>query len=588
MALTPLVLPPGIVRDGSRNAAQGRYYDCENVRWHNGFPEKIGGWTKVTQSMLDGPARGVAGWATLAGAQLFAFGTTGKLNLLQDDTLFDITPFRATENLTDPFATTLGSAIVTVTDTAHGLINGDVVVFSGASAVGGLTIDGAYTGTRVNENTYTIDAGSNATSTATGGGPVTASYEISQGVITSGETTGFGAGGFGLGGFGGVSQIFTTITEPRVWQLESWGEDLIGTYQGGKLFQWDATNGASTRAQEITGPPAENNGLYIDSANRHLFALGCTNLSGAFDPMNIRWADQGSLTDWAPTDTNDAGDRRLEKGTKIMRARSVRNGHLILTNRAAYLMRYIGGRFIYSFREMADQCGAVGPNAVTAYDGVAYWMGQESFYQFDGSVRPLYCDIHNFIFNYINVAESAKIFAAVNTEFAEVTWFYVSADATEVDRYVAVNVQNPARPAWTRGTVARTSWFDNADVTKFPVATDASGNIFLQETGTTGDGSAIPYFLESGDVMLGAGEKSMHLSRIMPDFKRISGEHTFTVAARRYAGSTQARTKTTTITEGGKNSIRNAGRVMTFKLESAAGDFRLGSFYYDARAHKGR
>lgn len=78
--------------------------------------------------------------------------------------------------LTNPFTTTNGSPTVVVAHTAHGIpVGGGPVTatFSGASAVGGITINGTYAVTGVDANTYTITHGSNATSDATGGGSVT-------------------------------------------------------------------------------------------------------------------------------------------------------------------------------------------------------------------------------------------------------------------------------------------------------------------------------------------------------------------------------------------------------------------------------
>ncbi|NDC43248.1 MAG: hypothetical protein EBZ77_17155 [Chitinophagia bacterium] len=46
---------------------------------------------------------------------------------------YELYPFQ--QRLTNPFTTTNGSSIVTVTDTNHGAITGDTVLFSGASAV---------------------------------------------------------------------------------------------------------------------------------------------------------------------------------------------------------------------------------------------------------------------------------------------------------------------------------------------------------------------------------------------------------------------------------------------------------------------
>jgi hypothetical protein len=133
---------------------------------------------------------------------------------------------------------------VTVTDASHGGATGDFVTFSGASAVGGLTLNGNYQIANVTTNTYTITAASNASSTATGGGTVTAKYEIDAGPAIQGAVIGWGSGGWGMGGWGtGVAGT----ERLRLWDAQNWGEDLVFGYRGGPLYYWDATNGVTTR-----------------------------------------------------------------------------------------------------------------------------------------------------------------------------------------------------------------------------------------------------------------------------------------------------------------------------------------------------
>jgi hypothetical protein len=70
----------------------------------------------------------------------------------------------------NPFSVTNGSPLVTVTQAAHGLATGDTLTVAGATAVGGITPSGAYQVTVLSASSYTFTHGSNATSTATGGG----------------------------------------------------------------------------------------------------------------------------------------------------------------------------------------------------------------------------------------------------------------------------------------------------------------------------------------------------------------------------------------------------------------------------------
>jgi flagellin-like hook-associated protein FlgL len=71
----------------------------------------------------------------------------------------------------NPFATTAGSAVVTVTHSLPGLVAGDQVTYSGGTQVSGLDLNGTFEITGiVNANTYTITAASSANATTANGG----------------------------------------------------------------------------------------------------------------------------------------------------------------------------------------------------------------------------------------------------------------------------------------------------------------------------------------------------------------------------------------------------------------------------------
>jgi uncharacterized membrane protein len=72
----------------------------------------------------------------------------------------DITPLRTTIVQSNPFTTVNGSATVTVTIPNHGAVVNDFVTFTGASAVGGFTLNGEYQIVSVvNSSIFTIIPG---------------------------------------------------------------------------------------------------------------------------------------------------------------------------------------------------------------------------------------------------------------------------------------------------------------------------------------------------------------------------------------------------------------------------------------------
>ena len=245
MPLRKILFKPGVNKENTRYTNENGWYISEKVRFRQGTPEKIGGWERISGETFLGVCRSLWNWVTLSFDNLLAIGTNLKFYIERGGNYYDVTPIRETASLTNPFTTTSGSATVLVTDNTHGAAIGDFVTFSGATAVGGLTLNGNYQIANVTTNTYTITAASNASSTATGGGSVIAKYEIPVGPGIQGAVTGWGSGGWGMGSWG----FGVTGTEPlRLWVTQNWGEDLVFNYRSGPLYYWDATTGVSTRA----------------------------------------------------------------------------------------------------------------------------------------------------------------------------------------------------------------------------------------------------------------------------------------------------------------------------------------------------
>ena len=185
MPLQKLQFRPGLNREGTDYSNEGGWYDGDKIRFRSGFPEKLGGWTQLSPLQYGGVCRSIWIWQdgdSGVGAQYIGLGTNTKYYIYFGGVYNNITPIIYTSTLTNPFATTNTLTTVTVTDPNYSPAVGDSVTFSGASAVGGLTLNGTYLVVSTpTTTTYTITADSPATSTATGGGTVTAQYEYPVG-----------------------------------------------------------------------------------------------------------------------------------------------------------------------------------------------------------------------------------------------------------------------------------------------------------------------------------------------------------------------------------------------------------------------
>lgn len=240
MPYTKISFKPGVYTDDSPLDAEGYFIDSDKIRFVRGKAQTIGGWEAFSSETFLGKCRGLHAWADASRNPYISVGTNLRLYAYDvDGTQYDITPVIDRGELTDPFTTTISSALVTVTNTGHGLVADQKVKFANASAVGGITIDGEYTVTSVTDaNNYVITHSSAATSSAgPGGGTVDVEYFLAPGQEDGLGGLGYGTGGYGSGTFGSTNTGYDLY--PRTWSLDHWGRNLIANPRGGAIFEWD-------------------------------------------------------------------------------------------------------------------------------------------------------------------------------------------------------------------------------------------------------------------------------------------------------------------------------------------------------------
>lgn len=611
MPLRKLQLKPGVNRENTRYTNEGGWYSCDKVRFRQGTPEKIGGWQRVSTNSFNGVCRSLWQWATLNGTAYLGMGTNTKYYIWYGGAYYDITPVVSTATLTNPFTTTSGSATVTVTDTAHGATNGTFVTFSGASAVGGLTLNSEYQITYVDADTYTITAASNASSSATGGGTVTAAYQVSAGdAIAVAGLAGWGIGPWSGGDWGIGS---TATTSLRVWNHQNFGQDLIYGPKGGALYYWDATAGLTTRGVALnslsgaSNVPTVQNLFLVSDTSRFVLAFGCNDYGSADqDPMLIRWSDQESAVNWTPAATNQAGSLRLSHGSKIEAVLQARQEILVWTDTSLYGLQYLGPPVVWGSQLLTDNITIVSDRAMSVAAGVTYWMGQDKFYSYDGRVNTVNCDLRQYVFSDINTAQYMQIFSGTIENFNEVWWFYCSANSDTVDRYV---VYNYLEKIWYYGNLDRTAWTDVGIVADYPIAATYANNLVYHETGnddnTTATTLPIEAYITSSEFDIDDGDRFSFIWRILPDvtFRGSTGSSpsaTMTLLPLQNSGSgynnpaslggsdngAVTRTATVPIEQfTGQVNIRVRGRQLSLKMASDAigVQWQLGSPRIDIR-----
>jgi len=616
MPLIKLQIAPGIQRDSTRYSSVGSWTwnDCDKVRFRQGYAEKIGGWIKYCNQQMLGVARMMMPWTDLAGNYYLGIGTNLKYYIESGGVLYDVTPIRDTVTLSNPFSTTSDSNVVNVYDAAHGAVQNDFVTFSGATAVGGLTISGEYQiKTIVDGDNYTIQASSNATSTAGpgGGASVVAAYQINTGLDTALYGNGWGAGTWGGVVSGGTNTgwgVAATTTAAssglRLWSNDTYGQDLVINVRNGGIYYWVNSTGTSVRAVALSSlsgaadvPTVARQ--IITSSDEKVLAFGCTDyLTGDQDRLLIRWSDTSNPQIWTPLETNAAGGIRIPTGSEFIAAIETKAEILVWSDVALHSLQYIGAPLQYGITRVG-LTSIAGPNAIVSANDLVIWMGNNGFYEYNGRVTPIPCSVKDYVFNDLNWLQADKIFGGSNMSFNEAWWFYPSADSQENDRFVAYNYMEKV---WFYGSIARTCWIDRS-TEDYPRAASSDGYVYYheygQDDGSTNPPSAISAYVESGIIEIGNGDSFAFAWRMIPDvtFRNSSSQAptmTMTLKAQEFAGSnfnqtsnnSVAQTATVPIEQFTEQSyFRLRGREITFRASSDATGvtWRLGTPRIDVR-----
>jgi hypothetical protein len=564
MSYFRLTLKPGIDKQNTEYGAEGGWIDGDYIRFRYGLPEKMGGWTpfNAIETYLVGAASEVFTYNDLAGLPHMIVGTNRKLYHFYGGSWSDITPIRLTTGAGDvTFAATNGSDLITVTDNSHGAIAGDFVTYSGAGSLGGV-----ITATVLNQeyeiqniltpNTYTIKApiAANASDIGNGGASTVGTYQINVGTDVSVFDFGWGIGTWGAETWGTPRTSGVGVGRySRVWQFDSYGEDVICQLVDGPVYLYDTSAGGL--ATIISGAPTKSKYALVSTPDRHLVCFGTETTIGSpttQDPMFVRFSSQEDITNFVESATNTAGGQRLTDGSMIVTAVRSRGQILIFTDTSLHGQQYVGPPYTFGFQQLGANCGCIGPHAATDVNGLAFWMGTEAFYMFDGTVKKMACTVQDYVFKDINLVQGQKVHVGVNSQFNEVTWWYCSFTSDYIDRFVTYNyLEN----VWSTGSMSRTAWCDigtydrplgaeyllssnAATIDTIQGLTAGRTLVFNQEDGVNGNGSPIFAYIKSGYFDIGDGDNMLYMRRFIPDFKNQVGNLTVRLLLRPYPQAT--------------------------------------------------
>ena len=338
----------------------------------------------------------------------------------------------------------------------------------------------------------------------------------------------------------------------------------------GKIYEWQLGFATPTIAAQVANSPEDCAGIMV-TGERFLFALGAGG-----NVRKVQWSDQEDNTVWTPTTLNQAGDYELNTVGQLMAGKRFRGNNLLWTNVDLHTAQYVGQPFVYGFEKVGSGCGLISPQGVAVTDSMAVWMSRSGFFIYDGYVRPLPCDVADYVFRDINITEIAKVYAVHNSAFGEVWWFYPSESSNENDSYVTFNYRENH---WAIGKVARTAGTDR-NVFQQPLIVGTDGYVYEHEVGVSHSGASV--YAESGPVQIGNGDNIMAARELIPD-ELSQGAVQVSFATKFYPNATEY--DHGPYSTANPTSVRFTARQVKMKVEQAQQtNWRVGIMRLDAVA----
>ena len=394
---------------------------------------------------------------------------------------------------------------------------------------------------------------------------------FTAGIADATSYTGYGYSTYGDFAYGVQRPDLGDVVSATTWSMDTWGEYLIACSSAdGKLYEWQLGFATPTLAAVITNAPTSNKAVMV-TADRIMFALGAGG-----NPRKVAWSDQENNTIWTAAIDNLAGDYELSTVGTLLAGKRVKGVNLLFTDVDVHTAQYVGPPFVYGFEKAGSGCGLISAQSVAAIDTAAIWMSSSGFWIYDGYVKPLPCDVSDYVFNDINLTQKSKIYAVHNSKFGEIWWFYPSNDSNENDSYVTYNYREGH---WNIGTLSRLAGVD-AGVYTYPIMVDSSGYIYEHEVGFAYDSAVL--YAQSGPIELGTGENIMNVRQVIPDEQTL-GEALVSFKSRFYPTGTESTFGP--FTAANPTSVRFSGRQVEIKVTgNTLADWRIGVMRLEATA----
>lgn len=323
---------------------------------------------------------------------------------------------------------------------------------------------------------------------------------------------GYGAYQYGVEDWGDARSQSGLAFETKSFSFDNFGQNLlICSASDGRVFEWSPSSASSVTT--LANAPTNNLGVIVTN-ERHVVCIGAGG-----DPRKIQWSERENSTSWTAAANNTAGDLQIATGGQAHYAVKYRGDIIIFTDIGINRLYYVGAPFTYGIAEAGTNCKAISRRCIVQAGDFLAWMGENSFFVYDGTVREIKSDVHDFIFDDLDTVNRLTTCGGHNQKHNEIWWFFPSgSNQSTPNKYV---IWNYLDNVWSVGELGRSCWIDEGAF-DFPLAGDTNNNIVQHDFGTlfnSPDLGTTQPFCETGPFEIGQGDRFAQVNQLIPDEK---------------------------------------------------------------------
>lgn len=316
-------------------------------------------------------------------------------------------------------------------------------------------------------------------------------------------------------GSGYTGQVDGDLNDPvTVWSMDQWGNFVFATngvdapqiYKGTSFADWTESD-----ASPLPFTTAE----IVLARGPHALVL---NTSNGFNW--VEWSDEDDVEDWTPVAENAAGNLVIrELDSPIVAAVPLGEAIAVYGREQMFLLRYLGAPFYFGYTPVLSGFGPVSKAAVVTVGRRNYGFGRGGLWVTDGAQYEELGrnSVHEYLQQNVNWTQAGKVVGYHDEEFNRVVWSYPT--GSENDECVSFDYK---RGRFSFNDYGRTS-FLRREVFKWPVAADASGNVYFHNVGSNADGNALTKTIQTRPVAFGDASVMKLLQALRVGFQSKSG-----------------------------------------------------------------